>query len=616
MTTRTEGIGAEVRQILKRMLDVRRLVAKRDRRALAGAGAIMALTSATNTAVALLLGRLVDAVARAPGGGASLYRGAAWILGLIALAYVLREGLNVLRRSLVQNTVARVNRDMSLRLISHLLKADLGKLSQDKVGALHGRIVRSVDGFVRFLRMSFLDFFPALFTGLFALAAAVTKHPYLGLVMLGVVPAAVYLTVRQLMSQKGVRLELMRTCEDIDGTIVEQLSGIEYVRAAHTRRHEVQRLAEATETRRAKEVRHHFEMSLYGCAKALNEGLFHVAVLALAIYLAIDGRISPGDVLTFSVLFLNVMTPLAEIHRVLDEGHEASLRVGDLLDMLAEPADRSFVTPKPGEPWLARGQPVIEVEDLVVEYTSSQGKRVRALDGISLAIRHGEAIGVAGRSGCGKTTWLKALLRLAHAQGGTFRFGGVPINEVSRETIGRLVGYVGQSPFVFAGTIAENIRYGHGRVTFDEIRRAAELANIHDEIVQMPGGYDSPVTERGQNLSGGQRQRLAIARVLLRPPPVLILDEATSALDNISERRVLQSLGVLDANRTTILVAHRLSTLRSSDRIFVFDDGRIVEVGTYQELVDRGGVFAELVASAERSLAEGVLVPAPATAGA
>ena len=222
-----------------------------------------------------------------------------------------------------------------------------------------------------------------------------------------------------------------------------------------------------------------------------------------------------------------------------------------------------------------------------------------ALNGLSSSIRHGETIGVAGRSGCGKTTWLRTLMRLAHASGGETTLGGVDLTCISRQVIGEMVGYVGQNPFVFAGTVTENIAYGCEAATHDQIRRAAERACIHDEIMALPGGYDAPVAERGQNLSGGQKQRIALARVFLKNPPILILDEGTSALDNISERLVQRAISAARADRTVILVAHRLSTLREADRILVFDDGRIVETGTYSELVQHGGVFAELVRSAE-----------------
>jgi ATP-binding cassette subfamily B protein len=241
------------------------------------------------------------------------------------------------------------------------------------------------------------------------------------------------------------------------------------------------------------------------------------------------------------------------------------------------------------------------VEDLQVNYLTRGGTKQQALDGLWLTINHGETVGVAGRSGCGKSTLLKVLLRLTHPSNGTVRLGGVPLATCSRETISQLIGYVGQQPFIFAGTIAENIAYGSEGARSEDIRRAAELAAVHEEIMLMPGAYDTMVTERGQNLSGGQRQRLALARMLLKQPPILILDEATSALDNISERRVQHSLAVTGVNRTTILVAHRLSTLKDADRIVVFDDGNIVESGSYAELVQRGGKFTELVLSGEHS---------------
>jgi ATP-binding cassette subfamily B protein len=605
-TGQKKEISVQIRLIVKRARQVWRLVPRRHKLALAFAGLVMAAVSLCNTAIPLLLGRLVDGVKGLEQGmpPSALYTMTAEILGMIAAAYVLREGLNVLRRYLVENSCTRIHRDMSVRVVNHLMKVELACVTQEKVGALHGRIYRSVEGFVRFLRLSFLDFTPAILTGVFALATAITLRPALGVVMMGVIPTAVYLTIRQLISQKGIRMQLLRDCEEIDGAIVEQLSGLEYVRAANTHQLEMKRLARSTEKRRRREIRHHFQMSLYGCAKALNEGLFHVLVLTMAIVAAIHGQVSPGDVLTFSVLFLNVMTPLSEVHRVIDEGYESSLRVGDLLEMLSEPVDRSFDTTKVSTPQLIPGEPAIGVGDLQVEYVTPQGKHVQAVDGISLAIRHGETIGVAGRSGCGKSTWLRVLLRLIHPQAGRLFLGGVPLEEVSRADIGRLIGYVGQQPFVFAGTVAENIAYGCDNVTQEDIERAAKLAYLHDEIMELPGGYEAVITERGQNLSGGQRQRLAIARILLKNPPILILDEATSALDNISERHVQRALGLTSADRTTILVAHRLSTLRDADRIFLFEDGHIVEVGTYDELVQQGGKFTQLVLSAENGVTE------------
>jgi ATP-binding cassette subfamily B protein len=602
-----KGFGTGFRLIVRRGRQAWHLVPLKHKLGLAGASGIMAAVSLCNVAVALLLGKLVEIV------GHGSYLIAVEILSLLAGVYLVREALHVARRYLVENICTRLHRDTCVRVINHLMKVNLASFSKEKIGTLNGRIYRSVEGFVRFLRISFLDSLPALLTGLCALIAALCKQPLLGIVMLGVAPAAVYLTIRQLVVQKEVRQSLNRICDEIDGAIVEQLSGIEYVRAANTFAQELKRLARATEKRRALELRYYFQMALFGSAKALNEGFFHVIVLGVAVYYTLthpgpNGQLNTGDIVTFSVLFLNIMTPLSELHLVLVEGYESSLRVGDLLEMLAEPLDPSFCLPSrktpalSSSPRLRPGLPAIVVKNLSVKHVTAQGKPIHALKDLSLTIRHGETIGIAGRSGSGKSTFVRVLLRLVHPPSGVVFLGGVPLEEVSRADISKLIGYVGQAPFVFSGTIAENIAYGNENATLEDIRRAAELAHLHDEIMQMPGGYNALVSERGGNLSGGQRQRLAIARILLKQPPILILDEATSALDNISERAVQQALGVRSANRTTLLVAHRLSTLRDADRIFVFEGGRIVEAGSYRELVQQGGLFRELVLSAENGL--------------
>jgi ATP-binding cassette subfamily B protein len=609
------SFAGEVRSILAHGRQVWHLVPWRHKVALLGAALLMAVVSTCNVAFPLLLGRMVDEVKSGTEGGVpphQMYTAAAWFLGLIAAAYVVREGLQVLRRWLVENSCTRIEKTMTTRVVSQLLKVDLSTLTQEKIGALQGRISRSVVGFVRFLRLGFLDFFPPLMTGVFAIAAALTKQPMLALFMAGIIPVSLVLTMRQLLSQKGIRLRLIRSREQMDGAVVELLGGMDYVRAANTQEFEIRRVSRAAEARRALENNHHFRMSLFGCAKALNEGFFHILVLAAAIWMAINGSISFGDVLTFSILFMSVMAPLNEVHRGLDEGHECSLMVKDLLDMLHVPPDRSFSPPEVRTPQVEPGQPLIAVKDLVVEYATPSGTR-RGLDGVSAAIHHGETIGLAGPSGCGKTTWLRVLMRLTHPTAGEATIGGVPLEFVSREALGQLVGYVGQSPFVFHGTVAENIAYGKPEATREMIETAARKAHIHTEIMEMPGGFDALVTERGLNLSGGQRQRLALARIFLKDPPIMILDEGTSALDTISEREVQKAIDLARKDRTVILVAHRLSTLRDADRILVFQGGRIAESGTYLELYRQGGVFTELVNCAEVAT---VSSPAPPLAAA
>jgi ATP-binding cassette subfamily B protein len=596
------GIAHEMGMIARRGRQVWQLVPWRHRLSLGVALGVMCLASAANTQIFLCLGSLVDSVDSARRAGEPtnvLMTTAIYYLSIISLSYLMREAMNVVRRYLVENTCTRIDKDMYVRVVSHLMKVDLGILAQDQVGALYGRITRSVDGLVRFLRIGFLDFVPALFTGGFALAAMLSKQPMVGVAMAGVVPVSLTLTIWQLMTQKGVRLDLLRTREAMDGTVVEQLGGIDYVRAAHTHRQEVKRVAKVAERRRSKELRHHFEMSVFGSGKAINEGFFYVLVLAFAVYLFVHAGLRVGEIMTISGLYLSVMAPLNEVHRFIDEGHESSLRVGDLLGLLTERVDASFRVRSEEKPQLILGEPLFVANDLRVDFRGTGRLLRRALDGLTITIQHGETIGVAGPSGGGKTTWLRTMMRLSHPSGGEAILGGVRLENVSRQEIGELIGYVGQNPFVFAGTIAQNISYGCKGATEERIRDAAERACIHREIMAMPGDYRARITERGQNLSGGQRQRIALARVFLKNPPILILDEGTSALDNLSERMVQKAINAARADRTVILVAHRLTTLRDADRILVFDEGRVVEIGTYTELVQRGGIFTELVRSAE-----------------
>ena len=384
----------------------------------------------------------------------------------------------------------------------------------------------------------------------------------------------------------------------MDGTVVEQLAGIDYVRAAHTHTQEIRRVEKAAERRRSKEIRHHFEMSLFGSGKAINEGLFYLAVIAVAVYLFINNIINAGGMMMYPMLFLMVMAPLNEIHRVIDEGHECSLKVADLLELLDEPVDRSFRPVEVREPILDGSVPLFVAEDLRVDYRTGDGRRKRALDGVTLKIQPGETIGVAGRSGCGKSTWLKVMMRLTHPSSGHVMPGRRPDRErlpgddrkpdrLCRSKSLRLLRddrrehrlrsggrHRGRNPPIRADGLHPRGDHGHARRLLrlglragpEPLGRSAAASCPGSGLPQKPA---HPDPRRG-NLGAGQHQRAE------RPA-------------GHPRRR---------ADRTVILVAHRLSTLLDTDRIFVFDEGRVVETGDYDDLVARGGVFTELVHSA------------------
>jgi len=593
-------MNSEAKSITYRAGQVWKIIDRRHRISLVTATILMAVGAWLNARIPLALGQMATSldVASKTGRHWGLAE-ATPLLVALCVYFLVREGTGVWRKYLVHNTCTRIEKDVEVSLVSHLLRVDLAILARDRVGAIHGRIRRSVEGFVRFLHLAFMDFLPALLTATFALIIATERQPLLGGVMAGVIPIASLILIWQISSQKGIRIELLRSKENLDGTVVEQLGGIEYLRAANTQAAEAYKVQQVAEVVRSKEIKHHIVMSLFDCAKALNEGLFFILVVSLSIIMTAEHKLAPGEIVTFAMLYVSVITPLREIHRIIDEAHESALKVGDLMEMMAVPLDRSFEVKTNNEPTLTPSSPALETCNLEVQYLGdSTMLPTRVLKGVTTCIRVGETIGVAGRSGGGKSTWIKALLRLTHPSSGYISVGGVPCDDVSRQCIGDHIGYVGQNPYVFEGTVADNIRYGTANTSDAEMREAAKLACIDQEIQAMSEGYNSRISERGGNLSGGQKQRIALARVILKNPAILILDEATSALDNYTEREVLRGIGSGNETRTVIMVAHRLSTLKDADRILVFDDGRIAETGTYDDLIKRDGLFAELVRSA------------------
>lgn len=552
---------------------------------------ILAVSAVLSQLTPLAIGYLTDHVLA---GQNASFASVAPILVAILVVNIVNELIKVARRLIVEDTATQAEKTARQRAALSLLMAPLSYFRAHMTGNIHGRLNRSLEGTVKLIKLMFMDFAPAVTTGLAAVVTIFTQLPVsVACLVVLVIPVGTFIVLRQIGTQKGIRVELMDTKADMDGAMVELLGGIETIRALDSAQTEGARIEARSEQLRKKEMRHHRAMAFYDCLKFVNEAFFSVLVIGLSVLLASRGAITVGTVLTAYLCFTQLTGPLRELHRILDEFSECVVLANDYFRLSDLPLDFSYQDEGASKAQTPRDNSVT-LKDVRFAYPEKPDQLI--LNDIVLAIPPGKFIGIAGPSGCGKSSLIKVIDKLEEAQGEVL-LGGVPLDSLSRTVLAENVALVPQTPFLTADTVYHNICYGMKReVSPEEVREAARKANIAADIEQLEGGYQFVLAEGGTNLSGGQRQRIALARIFLKKPRILILDEATSALDNTSEKRIQAEIEKMkeECGTTVLSIAHRLSTLQNCDEIIVMDKGCIVQRGTYRELESAPGLFRDM----------------------
>lgn len=481
----------------------------------------------------------------------------------------------------------RMQADMRRDVFEHLQKLPFSYFDEHKTGVIMSRIVNDLMDISEFAHHGPEDLFISLVTILGSFIILCTVNVPLTLITFAVLPFLVLFIVKKRTAMTiAFRKNRIEIAED-NASLENSIAGIRVARAFTGEAEEEKKFAENNQRYVTVRERSYRVMAEFFSGTNILTSLMNVVILAGGGYCVYRGVISVGDMVAY-MLFINMfVAPIKKLIQFVEMFQNAItgyVRFKELMDV--EPEEENPSAQPLGD---VRGH--ITFDNVTFHY--DEGKEV--LSNISIDFPEGKMVAIVGPSGGGKTTLCHLIPRFYEVTGGSISIDGHDIRNVTRDSLRQKIGIVQQDVFLFTGTIFDNIAYGKLGASREEVIEAAKKANIHDYIMTLPEGYDTFVGERGVKLSGGQKQRISIARVFLKNPPILVLDEATSALDNVTENYIQDSLDELCKNRTTIVVAHRLSTIKNADEIIVMDRSGIQERGTHTELLEKdNGIYREL----------------------